>query len=160
MKRGEVKTFDVSYNTISNSEGNLASLMEIKCVTTKWHAIRVFASTVLISPILGDRIHGSRVKKVMGTFMHISPFVEAARDMPILDKELLAKLRLTAAQRIIIPTHIHLREVELMSFNSGENLKLVAPLSESFQWTCEQLQFQIPTLNEEFPEKAFLGASQ
>lgn len=160
-KRGVVRTFDVSYRTISNSIENLSSLMEIKCFTTKWHAIRVFASTVLISPILGDKIHGSRVKKVMGTYMNISPFVDAAREMPILEQALLDKLKLTPAQRAIIPAHIHLREVILPSFPIRRNdLRLVAPLPYSFQWTCDQLKFKIPTEQAELPPELRIAASQ
>ncbi|XP_046749518.1 mitochondrial mRNA pseudouridine synthase RPUSD3-like [Diprion similis] len=161
VKRREVKTFDVCYRTISVSDGNLSALMEIQCFTTKWHAIRVFASTLLVSPILGDNIHGSRVKKIMGSYMHISPFVDASRQIPILQPELLKKLHLQQSQAVIIPAHIHLREITLMSFPSrGQDLKLVAPLPPSFQWTCDQLQFKIPTENEEVPDETSVAVSQ
>ncbi|XP_046626589.1 mitochondrial mRNA pseudouridine synthase RPUSD3-like [Neodiprion virginianus] len=161
VKRREVKTFDVCYRTISTSDGNLSALMEIQCFTTKWHAIRVFASTVLVSPILGDNIHGSRVKKLMGSYMHISPFVDASRQIPILQPELLKKLNLQQSQAVIIPAHIHLREITLMSFPSrGQDLKLVAPLPHSFQWTCDQLQFKIPTGNEEVHNEMSVAVSQ
>ncbi|XP_012256782.2 mitochondrial mRNA pseudouridine synthase RPUSD3-like [Athalia rosae] len=161
VKRGVVKTFDVSYRKISNSLDNLSSLMEIKCFTVKWHAIRVFASTVLLSPVLGDNIHGSRVKKILGKYLQISPFVDAAKELPILEPALLKKLNLSSEQRIIIPPHIHLREVILPSFPTrGKEVKFVAPLPTGFEWTCQQLQFRIPTESEETPPEQYLVASQ
>lgn len=160
-KRGEVKTFDVRYRTLSTAAENLAALMEIQCFTTKWHALRVFASTVLLSPILGDKIHGARVQKVMGTYMNISPFVDAAKVLPKLEQSILFRLKLSGPDRVIIPTHIHLRETTLVSFPSrGRDLKLVAPLPHTFKWTCDQLELGIPNKDEGEKPELRIAASQ
>lgn len=119
----------------------MASLLEIKSSTSQWHAVRLFAATVLLSPILGDRIYGSRAQDVLGKYINVSPFTEAAHAPPELDKDLLQHLKLTRAKTLIIPAHVHLREMFLPWFrNKGNDITITAAPQPEFLWTCQQLQ--------------------
>lgn len=115
----------------------------------RWHSLRLFASTMLYSPILGDNYHGSRVQEIMGTWIKVNPFAESCWDMPKINQQLLQLLDIKQSQQEIIPTHIHLRNVYLTSFGKQKkDIVLEAPLIHPFDWTCKQLMFKhIPELN-------------
>ncbi|XP_034949055.1 mitochondrial mRNA pseudouridine synthase RPUSD3-like [Chelonus insularis] len=148
QKRREVKILNIQYKVLCNSTLNLASLVEIKSSTTQWHAIRLYAATELLSPILGDRIHGSRAQDVMGRFMKMNPFVEAAHVIPQLDRNLLKILRVTQGKSMMIPVHVHLREIFLPSFlRKGNDIEIKAPLHPEFLWTCRRLKFKEEIFN-------------
>ncbi|XP_011262875.1 mitochondrial RNA pseudouridine synthase Rpusd4 isoform X2 [Camponotus floridanus] len=149
VKKDEVQILNINYKVISNSTHNLSSLIEIEASTRKWHSIRLFASTMLYSPILGDNYHGSRVQNIMGTWIKVNPFAESCWDMPHISKELLQLLDIKKNQQEIIPAHIHLRNIHLISFGKEKkDISLEAPLIHPFDWTCRQLMFKnIPELN-------------
>lgn len=111
--------------------------------TKKWHSPRLFASTMLYSPILGDNYHGSRVQEIMGTWIRVDPFAESCLNMPKINKQLLELLNIRLNQQEVIPTHIHLRSVRLNSFGKEKkDIILEAPLIHPFDWTCKQLKFK------------------
>lgn len=142
-KKNEVKILNVKYKLLSNSTHNLSSLIELAVSTRKWHAIRLFASTMLYSPILGDNYHGSRVQEIMGTWIRVDPFAESCWELPKLNKQLLDLLGINESQQDIIPVHIHLRNIDLLSFgNKGNNITLEAPLIDPFNWTYRKLLFK------------------
>ncbi|XP_008544089.1 mitochondrial mRNA pseudouridine synthase RPUSD3 [Microplitis demolitor] len=144
--RGDIKILNVQFKVLSSATHNLASLLEIKSSTSQWHAVRLFAAITLLSPILGDRVYGSRAQDVMGKFLAISPFVEAAHVPPRLDEELLQLIKITQSKTLMIPAHVHLREMFLPSFmKKGNDVSIVAPLQPGFLWTCKKL-----LINEEF----------
>ena len=144
-KRNEAKVLNVEYNVLSNSIDNLSSLIEIKSSTTKWHAIRLFAATNLLSPILGDRIHASRIQNIMGTWMKVNPFVAAVDRPPRMNQKLLTLLNLSPEMQDIIPVHIHLKQIELTWYlGKDKDLVIDAPLTPAFSWTCEALDFELP----------------
>ncbi|KYN08111.1 PREDICTED: RNA pseudouridylate synthase domain-containing protein 4-like [Cyphomyrmex costatus] len=157
-KRDEVKIMNVDYKVISNSTHNLSSLIEIVSSSRKWHSVRLFTSTMLYSPILGDNIHGSRVQEVMGTWLKIDPFADSSWDLPKLNRQLLDLLDIKPSQQEIVPVHIHLRSVHLIFGKEQKDLIIEAPLIHPFDWTCKQLQFKIPgeirnSVNEENEEE-------
>lgn len=151
VKKDEVKILNVNYRIISNSTHNLSSLIEMEVSSRKWHSIRLFASTMLYSPILGDNYHGSRVQEIMGTWLKVNPFAESSWDMPQINQQLLQLLDIKQSQQEIIPTHIHLRNIYLTSFGKEKkDIVLEAPLIHPFDWTCRQLMFKhIPELNDD-----------
>lgn len=151
VKRGEVKILNINYKIISNSTHNLSSLIEMETSNKRWHSIRLFASTMLYSPILGDNYHGSRVQEIMGTWIKVNPFAESCWDMPQINQQLLQLLDIRHNQQEIIPTHIHLRNIYLTAFGKQKkDIVLEAPLIHPFDWTCKQLMFKhIPELNDD-----------
>lgn len=144
MKRNKIKILNINHKVLSNSTQNLSSLIEIGSSTRKWNSIRLFASTKLYSPILGDNINGSRVQEFMGTWLKVNPFADSCLAMPKINSQLLNLLNLTQSQQEIIPVHIHLRNVHLIFGKCKKDIIIEAPLSESFDWTCRQLKFKIP----------------
>lgn len=144
MKRGEVKIMNVDHKVLSNSTHNLSSLIEIDSSARKWNAIRLFTSTMLYSPILGDNIHGSRVQELMGTWLRVDPFADSCWSMPKINQQLLNLLCVTPNQQEVIPTHLHLRSVRLIFGKEKRNIIIEAPLMDPFDWTCKQLMFKIP----------------
>lgn len=149
VKRNEVQLLNINYKIISNSTHNLSSLIEMEASVKRWHSLRLFASTMLYSPILGDNYHGSRVQEIMGTWIKVNPFAESCWDMPKINQQLLQLLDIKQSQQEIIPAHIHLRNVYLTSFGKQKkDIVLEAPLIHPFDWTCKQLMFKhIPELN-------------
>lgn len=143
VKRNETKIMNIDYKVISNSTHNLSSLIEIIASSRKWNGIRLFASTMLYAPILGDNIHGSRVQEIMGTWLRVDPFSDSCWDLPKLNQELLKLLDITPKQQEIIPAHIHLKSVHLVYGKEKKDLIIEAPLTEWFDWTCKQLKFKI-----------------
>ncbi|XP_014481888.1 PREDICTED: RNA pseudouridylate synthase domain-containing protein 4-like [Dinoponera quadriceps] len=142
-KRGDVKIMNVKYKLLSNSTNNLSSLIEIESSARKWQCIRLFASIMLYSPILGDNYHGSRVQEIMGTWMKVDPFAESSWDLPKINRQLLELLELSPRQQEIIPVHLHMRSMNLFSFGKEKkNIVLEAPLIHPFDWTCKQLMFK------------------
>lgn len=138
-----MKILNVEFNVLSNSTLNLCSLVEIRSSTTKWHALRLFASTFLYSPILGDNLYASRIQKVGDTYVQVDPFQESTELPAKVDKPILELLNIESSQQHIIPVHIHLRSLGLPSFlGKGKDLIVEAPLIPPFDWTCKQLQFK------------------
>jgi len=142
-KRQEVKILNINYKLISNSTQNLSSLIELDASTKKWHCIRLFATTMLYSPLLGDNYHGSRVQNLMGTWVKVSPFADSCDDMPAVNQDLLKLLNISRNQQEIIPCHNHLRSIFLKSYSKTKtDILLEAPLIAPFDWTCKQLMFK------------------
>ncbi|XP_043280852.1 mitochondrial RNA pseudouridine synthase RPUSD4-like [Venturia canescens] len=143
QKTREIKILNVQFKVISNAIDNISSLVQIRSSTVRWHALRLLAATVLYSPILGDEKYGSRIKNVLGKWVNVSPFVDAAKEPPKLDKHFLKKLDLQQGKESLIPTHIHLREMYLPMYKKKDRtLILTAPPMPEFTWTCKQLRFK------------------
>lgn len=142
-KRRDIKVMNVNYKLLSNSTHNLSSLIEIDSSAKLWQCVRLFASIMLYSPILGDNYHGSRVQEIMGTWLKINPFAESCECLPKVNRQLLELLELTPSRQEIIPVHLHLRNMYLDSFGKDKkNVVLEAPLTHPFDWTCKQLMFK------------------
>ncbi|XP_054006448.1 pseudouridylate synthase RPUSD4, mitochondrial-like [Hylaeus anthracinus] len=142
-KRNAVKILNVEFNVLSNSTFNLCSLIEIKSSTIQWHALRLFASTYLYSPILGDNLYASRIQKLGNAYINIDPHLEYTELPPKLNRSILQVLNVKPSDQHIIPCHIHLRSMVLPSFLDGkQDLMLKAPLIPPFNWTCKQLEFK------------------
>ncbi|KYM78286.1 RNA pseudouridylate synthase domain-containing protein 4 [Atta colombica] len=156
IKKGEAKIMNIDYKVISNSTHNLSSLIEIVSSLKKWHSIRLFASTMLYSPILGDNIYGSRVQEIMGTWLKIDPFADSNYNLPKINQQLLNLLNIKLSQQEIIPVHLHLKSIHLID-KKKKDLVIEAPLMNPFDWTCKQLKFKIPdeinSSNEDNEEK-------
>ncbi|KZC10958.1 PREDICTED: ribosomal large subunit pseudouridine synthase C-like [Dufourea novaeangliae] len=142
-KRQLIKPLSVDFKVLSNSTLNLCSLIEMRSSTIQWHAIRLFATTVLYCPVLGDNMYASRIQKIGNTYVQVDPFLEYTQLPPVLEKPILQLLNVKRSQQHIIPVHIHLKSIDLPSFiRKGEDLKIEAPLIPPFDWTCEQLEFK------------------
>ena len=140
-KLKRIKLLKTKYRVLSNSMLNLCSLIEITSSTKRWHAVRLFASTFLYTPILGDNCCGSRVQKVGDTYLKVDPFLEYANLPPKLDKKLLHLLDVNPAQHNIIPAHLHLRSI-VLPYYFGETVTIEAPLMPPFDWTYKRLDFK------------------
>lgn len=112
----------------------------MKASTENRHAIRLFASTYLYCPVLGDNICASQIQKVGNTYLKVDPFLTYPAP-PKLDRKLLQLLDVNQKQQTIIPAHIHLRSVFLPSLFK-KDVTIEAPLMPSFDWTCKQLEFK------------------
>lgn len=148
VKKNDVKIMNIEFKILTNSTHNLSSLIEIKSSARQWNGIRLFASTMLYSPILGDNIHGSRVQEIMGTWLKVDPFADSCWNLPKINRELLDLLQVTPSQQEIIPVHLHMRGVHLIFGNEKRDIVIEAPLRDPFDWTCKQLKFKIPEMNE------------
>ena len=143
IKRGDMKILNVEFNVLSNSTLNLCSLVQIRSSTQKWHALRLFASTFLYSPILGDDLYASRIQKVGDAYVQVDPFQESTELPAKLAKPILELLDVESSQQHIIPVHVHLRSIALPSFlGKGKDLIVEAPLISPLDWTCKQLEFK------------------
>ncbi|XP_033361184.1 mitochondrial RNA pseudouridine synthase rpusd4-like isoform X1 [Bombus vosnesenskii] len=139
-KYRKIKLLKTQYKVLSNSTLNLCSLIELKSSTHSKNALRVFATTYLYTPILGDNIYASRIQKIGNTYVRVDPFLSSP-GLPKLDIRLLRLLNVRPNQQEIIPTHIHLKSIVLPQF-FGETLTIEAPLMPPFDWTCKQLDFK------------------
>lgn len=141
-KLGKVKVVKTEFQVLSNSTLNLSSLLQIKSSTERRHTIRLFASTFLYSPVLGDNSPcASRIQKVGDTYVKIDPFLVHPAP-PKLDRRLLKLLNVTPSQQNLIPVHIHLRSIALPEFMGDDTLTIEAPVMPYFEWTCSQLEFK------------------
>lgn len=142
-KKNNVKVLNVSFKLLSTCKTNLSSLVEIRSTTNKNHAVRLFASTFLYSPVLGDNLFGSRVKKVGNTNVKVNPFLETSQLPQKLNKQLYMLLNLKKSQQEIIPVHIHFRSLTLLSYlKNKETLTINAPVIPPFDWAYDKFQFQ------------------
>ncbi|XP_011703224.1 PREDICTED: RNA pseudouridylate synthase domain-containing protein 4-like [Wasmannia auropunctata] len=144
VKRNEVKIMNIDHKVLTNSTHNLSSLIEIQASARKWNGVRLFASTMLYAPILGDNIHGSRIQELMGTWLKVDPFADSCWDLPKVNKQLLDLLNVAPSKQEIIPAHIHLRSVHLIYGKEQKDITIEAPLIDPFYWTCKQLKFKLP----------------
>ncbi|XP_031846941.1 pseudouridylate synthase RPUSD4, mitochondrial [Nomia melanderi] len=143
FKKDNVKVLNVSFKVLSTSKSTSSSLVEITSTTNKDHAVRLFASTFLYSPVLGDNLMGSRVRKVGNTYIKVDPSVKLSYLPPKLDKQVYRLLGLRESQQEIIPVHIHLRSITLLSYlKNKETLTINAPIIPPFDWAYKQFHFQ------------------
>lgn len=137
MKRQDIFPTFVEYSTLQ--KGSLCSLVELKTSRTKWHFIRIY-SAYLLSPVLGDHLYGGRVQKVLGIPVAISPYSDHAKLPQRLSKELVAVLELKPGEDLIIPAHIHFKNLILRNYEGKNNDLLIdTPLPEYFLWSCKKL---------------------
>lgn len=148
-KSKKVKVFKVDFKVLSHSTLNLCTLLEVKINRRKHHALRLFCTCKLYSPMLGDNYTSSRIQDIQGIALSV-PFIDkVTTQMSKLNKTLLELLMLTPRQQEIIPVHVHMRELILYGFPmKNQKLVLTAPLLPPFDWTCEQLKLDIPTTTE------------
>lgn len=133
-----VRKLNVKFEVLSKSIFDLCSLVQIIPNTVKNHAIRLYASTYLYTPILGDNLFASRIQKVGNTYIKLNPFFSCTNRNQNLDERIYKLLNISPSQENLIPTHIHLKTVVLRKF-FGKTVTIEAPLVPSFAWTCKQL---------------------
>ncbi|XP_078048430.1 pseudouridylate synthase RPUSD4, mitochondrial [Augochlora pura] len=148
FKRGDMKILNFDYKVLTSSTSNSCSLLKIKASSNRDHAIRLFASTFLYAPILGDNVCGSRIQRIGNTYVRIDPFLKSTDLPPALGRTIYTLLDIESTQQHIIPNHIHLKSINLPSYNKGEDLKIDAPLMPHFDWTCRQLGLNYSIVNE------------
>ncbi|XP_071450175.1 mitochondrial mRNA pseudouridine synthase RPUSD3-like [Hetaerina americana] len=131
----------VQLNTLCTN-GYGASLVEIKPSSTQWHFIRVYMAHKL-APLLGDNIHGPRVKYCMGIPVAVNPFNIQDRTK-VLNPSIRRRLSLEQGEESIIPCHVHLKEVTFVGWHRDKSdLTVIAPTPPFFTWTCKQLDLEI-----------------
>lgn len=92
------------------------------------------------SPILGDNMFGSRVKKLKRILVTVNPFSDAANAPPKLPKDILECLELREGQELVIPNQVHLYEQQLLKFYGAKgDFTINALPPPSFSWTCLKL---------------------
>lgn len=127
----------------------MSSLIELGITTRKWHAIRLFAASVLHSPILGDNLYGAMIQEALGKYVNVGIFSELLGKPPKLNSDLLKLLHLKSWKQELIPVHVHLKKFHLSKHLNKDDLIIEAPLTPEFKWTCDQLQFKNMNDNEE-----------
>ncbi|KAB7498258.1 RNA pseudouridylate synthase domain-containing protein 3 [Armadillidium nasatum] len=141
FSKNEVKKQLVKINNVDHDV--LVHNKEIDVSVVEWlmtcnNFIRVWLAHCC-SPVLGDRLCGGRVKTVLGKRMPINPNNFSSYQPPEVSPKLLEKLQLSPGQVEIIPPHIHLQTLELIS-GSGEPKEVItANPPDYFGWTCKQL---------------------
>lgn len=139
-KEGLIRILRVQFKVLSVAYKDLASLIQIQTSTKKWHSVRLFAAHRLLSPVLGDNVHGLSVKTIMGKKILATEYIHSNTLKPRLDNELLKQLRFTRNMQELIPAHVHLRSVYLTNlWRNGKDILIEAPLTDPFKWTCDQL---------------------
>lgn len=139
-KLKKIKIVRTQFQVLSKSTLNLCSLIEVKSSIIKRHALRLFASTFLYSPVLGDNVCATRIQKIGDTYLTIDPFLTKA-EPPVLDEKLFKLLNVKPTEQQIIPVHLHLKSVQLPKF-FGKTVTFEAPLAPAFNWTYNQLEFK------------------
>lgn len=81
MKKQRVKLFRVSHSVVC--EGELASLTRVSASTTASNALRLYFSTKLLSPLLGDNIFSGRVKDLLGVPLLLDPWSDVANSAKV-----------------------------------------------------------------------------
>nr|XP_033323022.1 mitochondrial RNA pseudouridine synthase rpusd4-like [Megalopta genalis] len=147
-KRGDIKILNFDFKVLTSSTSNSCSLLQIRASSNKQHAIRLFAATFLYAPILGDNVYGSRIQQIGNVYVRVNPFLERADSPPVLDKTICRLLAVQSDQEHIVPSHIHLQSINLISYNKNEDLKIDAPLIPPLDWTCNQLGLKYSLKNE------------
>ncbi|XP_031773526.1 uncharacterized protein LOC105736040 [Apis florea] len=99
-KLKKIKILKTEHKVLSNSILNLCSLIQLKSSTHNKHAIRLFASTFLYCPVLGDNIYASQIQKVGNTYVRVNPFLTCPT-LPKLDDKLLKLLGINLIIRIL-----------------------------------------------------------
>ncbi|XP_073978178.1 mitochondrial mRNA pseudouridine synthase RPUSD3-like [Rhodnius prolixus] len=137
-ERGVAKKVVITHRTLASN--NNASLVEIGTTRNSWHCVRIYLSTFLLTPVLGDNVHGSRVKTIMGQSVLVDKFSPVAGVPQKLSSELLKILKLTSVRDVAIPLHLHLSSVIINCFDrKGTHIEFLAPAPETFTWTCDRL---------------------
>ncbi|XP_075238428.1 mitochondrial mRNA pseudouridine synthase RPUSD3-like [Lycorma delicatula] len=162
--KSRVKVASVESHLLSTNENQSAALLNLVTNQKKWHFVRLFLATYLLSPAIGDHIFASRVKKIMGMAVPVDHWNPSTLQPQKLDKNLLKSLELLPGSEKFIPTMIHLSEVKLIGFpKRSQDLVLSAPPPQYFTWTLNRLglhlQENLPSLLESKPLIKQISAS-
>lgn len=83
-KRGTVKVCKFKHQTLKTGTDNLSSLVEVSSSQKRYHCIRLFLASQLLSPVLGDNLFGSYVKSVMGVKVPVDHWSDAAHTQQVI----------------------------------------------------------------------------
>lgn len=89
VRRGDVLITAFSYQTLQENGNSSASLVEVSSNRKKWHCVRLFCSTYLLSPVLGDNLYSGRVKTIMGVSVPVDHWSTVAQEPQVTDSNLL-----------------------------------------------------------------------
>lgn len=158
MKHRIVKVSKFRHRTVKTGTNNLCSLVEVSASQRRYHCIRLFLASQLLSPVLGDNLFGSYAKTVLGMKVPVDHWSDAAHTPPILPDELFTLLDLNKFKQDIIPIHLHLSRFNLSWFEKkSEELVFEAPAPFSFQWTCQKLGLELTAEEPEEVKKELIG---
>ncbi|RXG72107.1 hypothetical protein Avbf_07269 [Armadillidium vulgare] len=138
IKKRLVKLNLVGHDVLAHHKENDVSLVELNVVNDGNNFIRVWLAHCC-SPVLGDRLCGGRVKTVLGKRMPINPNNYSSYQPLEVSPKLLEKLQLSQGQVEIIPPHIHLQKLQLISKSGEPEVIITANPPDYFDWTCKQL---------------------
>jgi 23S rRNA-/tRNA-specific pseudouridylate synthase len=144
IKKGTSKLVAVKHQILSSNTDFGASLVEVSISSRTWHFLRVYLAS-LLSPVLGDNVHGSRVAFKSDQVKVVNPMSHLAQLPQQLPPSLLSALALTKRQEIFVPVHVHLASLAIPGYlNKSEDLVIHAPVPPTFQWTCDKLCLELP----------------
>lgn len=141
-KRRDVNIGVIHHKVLAQSD--LASLVEVSTWQEHENCPRVFLSDILLSPALGDQKFGARVSSLFEKPILLKPWMAPA--VKALPAPLLKSLRVLSGSEGLIPMHFHLHEITLHGLNKDKShLVLRAEPPDYFQWSCNQLNLELPT---------------
>lgn len=127
------------------NKNGTASLVKISTSSTTWHFLRVYMAS-LMSPVLGDNVHGARISFKGAQPKKISPFSHTAQLPQEIPPSLLSELGLRKGLQVLIPVHLHLSKLIIPGFRNKTDLVIEAPVPSTFLWTCQRLGLQLPPM--------------
>lgn len=143
LKHSDVNLLRLHHKVLAVSTDESASLIEVSSSWNKAHCVRIFLAAQLLTPVLGDHIHSSRVryvfdKPVVGDLWNVGP------QQQCLPAKLKNKLKISHKnEELTIPEHIHFSELVLPGYyKKDEDLVLTSHISSSsaFQYALDRLE--------------------
>ncbi|XP_065213554.1 pseudouridylate synthase RPUSD4, mitochondrial-like [Planococcus citri] len=141
-KSHKVFPLRIHYRVLDVNEELKISLLKLTANRNKWHCLRLYCATNLLSPCLGDWLFSPRVRYINNVAVLADPFNPIA-DSPVdLPDKILEALQIRKNDQKSIPLHMHLSKLDLSSI--GVDNTFIAKPPEHFLWSCQQLGISVP----------------
>lgn len=146
--RGSVKQVKVHHKTISCTEDQTASLVQVLINRCGNHVVRVYLASRILAPLIGDNIYGSIVQTVAGIPVLVNMWNPVASQPQKLSKSLREKLQLGPLKNSVVPVHLHLTQIKLpRADDKCKDIVITANPDGHFMWTCEKLGLDMKTFD-------------
>lgn len=142
IKTKKMKQIYYKYKVLNTNPDLNASLVEVSTNRILWYYVPLYLATRLLTPVIGDQIHGNSVKYLFGKPVHLPTFNVTGFNPQKLPEDICKRLEVDETDSLLIPNHLHLSSVTLYHFSRKEpkHLTIHAPPPPHFQWTCSQLK--------------------
>ncbi|KAL1456481.1 hypothetical protein WDU94_001212 [Cyamophila willieti] len=146
IKRADVNLLRIHHKVLASTPDECASLIEVSSNWNRAHCVRTFLAAQLLTPVLGDHVHSSRVKYVFDKPVRGDVW-SVDHHMQYLPTKLKEKLKVRRInEELTIPEHIHLSGLELPAYyKDKQNLVLDSPIATSS--TCQYALNTLGLLN-------------